>query len=295
MPGLPGARRGKIASGQEARSGAGKILIKAALLIAGGLYLVVALAMFLGQRQLMYFPDTQRADPGAAGLQGVVERVLHVEDGVVVIAWYGHAQPGQPTLLYFHGNAGSLATRSERIRKYMARGRGIYMMSYRGYSGSSGSPSEAANVADARRAFDDLVSEGVAPRDIIIYGESLGSGIAVQVAAVTSPGGLILDAPYTSIAELAASQYPWLPVRPMMFDRYESASHIGRVHCPLLIIHGEKDDVIPVAMGRALFDMANEPKSIVTFPNANHADHFMYGSYEAINGWIDKVRSGASG
>ena len=111
---------------------------------------------------------------------------------------WARARPGQPTLLYFHGNAGSLAFRSERIRHYQARGRGVFMMSYRGYSGSTGSPSESANVADALLAYTFLVDAGVAARDIILYGESLGTGVAVQVAAQKPVAGVVLDAPYTS-------------------------------------------------------------------------------------------------
>ncbi len=264
--------------------------MKTALIIAVGIYLLVGLAMYLGQRKLIYLPETQPRLPADAGLDGVAERVIETQDGERVIAWYATARAGQPTLLYFHGNAGSLDSRSERIRKYKNAGRGIFMMSYRGYSGSTGSPSEQANVADGKRAFDALVTEGVAPRDIIIYGESLGTGVAVQVAAARSPGGLILDAPYTSIVDIAAGQYPWLPVRPMLRDRYESDAYIGSVHSPLLILHGEKDEVIPVAMGRKMYELANAPKDIVTFKSSGHADHYLYGSYDAINAWIDKLR-----
>lgn len=267
-------------------------MIKAALMIVSGLYLAVSVWMYISQRQLMYFPVPERVDPKDEGLANIEERHLRSGDGADIVAWYGKAKPGQPTLLYFHGNAGSLATRSERIRKYMNRGRGIYMMSYRGYSGSTGKPSEANNVADAKRAYDDLISLGVRPEDVIVYGESLGSGVAVQVGADRQISGLILDAPYTSMVELAASRYPWLPVRPMLRDRYESDSYISRVRCPLLIIHGERDETIPVAMGRAMFSAANEPKQLVTFPNAGHADHHLHGSYDAINTWIDRLRAG---
>lgn len=266
-------------------------MFKTALFIAGGIYLSIGLVMFLAQRSLMYVPEAVRTDPKTEGLRDVEERRLNTGDGHEVIVWYGEAKPGQPTLLYFHGNAGALVTRSERMAKYMQRGRGFYIMSYRGYSGSTGKPSEAANVSDAKRAYDDLVSLGVSPHDIIIYGESLGSGVAVQVAAEKPCGGLVLDAPYTSIVDVAAAQYPWLPVRPMLLDRYESMHYIGRVRCPVLVIHGEKDEIIPVAMGRALFAKANEPKQIVTFPNAGHADHWMYGSYDAINSWVDTLRA----
>jgi uncharacterized protein len=267
-------------------------MLKTTLLIACGVYALIGAAMYFGQRKLMYHPDPARTEPSAEGLNSVSERTLETPDGETVIVWYGKAQPGQPTLLYFHGNAGSLASRSERIRKYLARGRGMFMMTYRGYAGSTGAPSEAANVADAKRAYDALLKEGVRPEDIIIYGESIGSGVAVQVAAEKKAAGLILDAPYSSMADLASGQYPWLPVRLLLLDRYESKSFIAFVKCPLLIIHGEKDDIIPVAMGRAMFALASEPKSIVTFPEAGHADHYMFGSYEAINGWIDKVRRG---
>ncbi len=267
-------------------------MLKTALLLACGVYALIGAAMFFGQRKLMYHPESARTEPAAVGLNQVSERILETPDGEKVIAWYGKAQPGQPTLLYFHGNAGSLASRSERIAKYLGRGRGMFMMTYRGYAGSSGSPSEAANVADAKLAYDALLKEGVKPDDIIIYGESIGSGVAVQVAAEKKAAGLILDAPYTAMVDLASGQYPWLPVRLMLLDRYESKSFIGAVKCPLLIIHGEKDEIIPIAMGRAMLELASEPKTIVTFPEAGHADHYMFGSYEAINAWIDKVRVG---
>ncbi|MGE0055608.1 MAG: alpha/beta hydrolase [Hyphomicrobium sp.] len=262
--------------------------MKTALILAVGLYLAVALAMYLGQRWLIYLPETARTLPRDAGLEQVEEKVIETGDGAQVIAWYAKARAGQPTLLYFHGNAGSLESRQERIRKYSRWGRGIFMMSYRGYSGSTGSPSEQANVADGMKAFDMLVAQGVPPAEIIIYGESLGSGVAVQVAAAKAPGGLILDAPYTSLSDVAAGQYPWLPVRPMLLDRYDSQAFIKQVHCPLLIVHGEKDETIPVSMGRKMYALANEPKQIATFKDAGHADHYMYGSYDAINAWIDK-------
>jgi hypothetical protein len=230
--------------------------------------------------------------PGAAGLPDVVEHIIATPDGEKIVAWYGKAKPGEPTLLYFHGNGGSLELRNERIRQYLDRGRGMFMMSYRGYSGSTGSPSEAANVADAKLAYDALVKEGVRPADIILYGESLGTGIAIQVAAEKKVAGVILDSPYTSIAERAAELYPWLPVRLLLKDRYDSIRHIRDVHAPIFILHGEADDVVPVEMGRRLFKAANEPKEIKTLPGAGHDDHHKFGSFEIINGWIDKLRSG---
>lgn len=259
---------------------------------AGALYLTAVAIMFFAQRHFLYFPDPVRTAPMTAGLPDVEERSLETPDGQRIIAWYGKAKPGQPTLLYFHGNGGALDDRRERIRAYLDLGRGVYMMSYRGYSGSTGSPTERANVADAKLAYDDLLRESVAAKDILIYGESLGTGVAVQVAREKPTLGLILDSPFTSVAERAADFYPWLPARLLMTDRYDSLSVIGEVRTPLFILHGEADEIVPVDMGRKLFAHANEPKEIVTLPGAGHNDHFMYGSFEAINAWIDRLRAG---
>ncbi|KAB2939739.1 MAG: alpha/beta hydrolase [Hyphomicrobium sp.] len=255
------------------------------------LYAVVAVAAFVLQRRLMYFPDPERVAPASFNLQGVKERVIDAPDGVRLVSWYAPAAPGQPTLLYFHGNAGNLASRSERVRRFIGRGYGVLFLSYRGYGGSTGSPSERTNVADARLAYETLIKDGIEPDDIIVYGESLGSGVAVQLAADNAVGGLVLDAPYTSIVDVAALAYPYLPVRPFMFDRYETMRHLPRVKAPLLVMHGEDDRVIPVDMGKAIYAAAKAPKEIVTFPRAGHSDHHLYGSYDELFRWVDALRA----
>ena len=252
-------------------------------------YAVVAVAAFVLQRRLMYFPDSERVSPTVYNLAGAKERILTAPDGTLLITWYAPAAPGKPTLLYFHGNAGNLASRAERIRRFVARGYGVLMLSYRGYGGSGGSPSEAANVADGGLAYEALRNDGVPASDIVVYGESLGSGVAVQVAANHEVGGLVLDAPYTSIVDVAALSYPWLPVRPFMFDRYETVNHLPDVTAPLLVLHGEEDRVIPVSMGRAVYDAALAPKEIATFPRAGHSDHHLHGSYDVLFRWIDAL------
>jgi uncharacterized protein len=225
-------------------------------------------------------------------MPAVMERIIATPDGEKLIAWHGAAKPGQPTLLYFHGNGASLAGRYDIIAKYLARGRGVFMLAYRGYSGSTGSPSETDNIADAKIAFDTLTKLGVKPADIILYGESLGTGVAIQVGLEKPAAGIILDAPYTAIVDRAGEVYPWLPVSLLLKDRYESRRHIAGLHLPLFILHGEADQVIPVAMGRRLFALANEPKEILTLPGAGHNNHDLYGSFEAINDWIDRLRTG---
>jgi pimeloyl-ACP methyl ester carboxylesterase len=269
------------------------LLIKSllGLLVA---YLLLVIAAYYVQRRLMYFPDTARVTPASIGLANVTERVLETPDGERVIAWYAPARPGQPTILYFHGNGGSLEARSERVRKYVGRDHGMFMMTYRGYGGSTGVPSERANVADAKLAYDTLVNEGVRGGDIIVYGESLGSGVAVQVAAEREVGGLILDAPYTSTVDVAELAYPYLPARWLMTDRYETLRHLRELKAPLLVVHGEKDTIIPIAMGRRVHAAASGAAEIVTFPQAGHSDHHLYGSYDAIYAWIDRLRGNAT-
>ena len=253
----------------------------------------VVLAAWAGQRHLVYAPDPRKGDPAAVGVKGLEERWLTGAGGVHVVAWYGRAVPGQPTLLYFHGHGGNLALRAERFRRFMGQGWGIYMMSYRGYSGSGGVPSEADNVADARLAHADLASLAVPSRDVVLYGESLGSGVATQVALDRPARGLILDAPFTSLVEIGESRYPLLPVRWLLAHRYETIRVIGGVRMPLLVVHGEADRIVPVEMGRRVFAAAiaaPEPKRLVVLPGAGHGNHMRFGSFEAIVAFVEELR-----
>lgn len=264
-------------------------LIKAGTVLLA-VYVLIVLAAWLGQRRLMYIPTTARIQPAAAGLASTTEIELVTPDGERVVAWRAAAKAGQPTLLYFHGNAGSLLNRAMRMRRYQDQGFGFLIMSYRGYSGSTGRPSEAANVADARLAYDRLIADGVAPADIVLYGESLGSGVAVQIAAEKSVGAMVLDAPYTSMVDMASRAYPFLPVRPLLADRYESARHIARASAPVLVLHGARDRVIPVAMGRQLYALAREPKRLTIFPEGGHSDLDDFGAVEKVAAFLAETR-----
>ena len=261
------------------------LLVKLSVIAA---VIVVALVFaWSQQRRLLYAPDSARENPENYGLPLGSELQLKAPDGVDLIAWYAPAKPGQPTLLYFHGNAGNLLSRAGRMAEYISYGYGYYMLSYRGYGGSGGKPTEDANVADAVFAYQDLVRRGVPAEDIILYGESLGSGVAVQVASQGPVGGVILDAPYTSIADVGALIYPFLPVQTLILDRYDSLSRISKINAPLLIVHGENDQLIPIEMGKTLFEKALGPKQMSPIPGAGHANHHEYGSYTVIRSWID--------
>ena len=251
-----------------------------------GVYLVAGVALYAGQRRLMYPADPTRVAPTSLALD-VAEVELATPDGERLVAWHAKAAPGQPTLLYFHGNGGNLADRSDRVALYRGEGYGLLMPAYRGYSGSTGRPSEVSNIADARLAYAWLRARGVPAADIVLYGESLGTGIAIQVAAVEPVKGMILDAPYTSIADVAQRQYPWMWVKPFILDRYNSIDLIASVKVPILVLHGARDGIVPVDMGRAIFAAANEPKRLVVFPEAGHLYHTEFGSFDVIREFIE--------
>jgi fermentation-respiration switch protein FrsA (DUF1100 family) len=254
-------------------------------LALAGLYLAAGLALYAAQRRLMYPGDPTRIAPASIGLD-VTEIELPTPDGERLIAWHAAASAGKPTLLYLHGNGGNLADRRDRIALYRGEGYGLLMLAYRGYAGSTGQPSELNNVADAKLAYQWLRESGVPAEKIVLYGESLGSGVAVQVAAEQPVRGMILDAPYTSIADVAQRQYPWLWVRPFLLDHYNSLDVIAKLHVPLLVLHGGRDRIVPLDMGRALFERANEPKRLVVFPDAGHLYHTEFGSFDVIREFI---------
>ncbi len=255
-------------------------------------YATAFVLLYLAQDKLLYHIDPVRTPPAEVGLAGVREIEIAAADGVRLLAWHAPAKPGQPTLLYFHGQGGTLNARSRRFQRFMGEGWGVYMMTWRGYGGSTGAPSEANNVADARLAYDALRKTGVEPRDIILYGESLGTGVAVQLATQKEAvaAGLILDAPYTSTVDVAADRYPFFPVRMAMRDTYQSSRFIKDVRIPILILHGQKDTIIPVRYGQRLHEAANSPKQLALFPDGGHTDLYYHGALDTVRTFLTQVR-----
>jgi|SRR3954453_2624426 fermentation-respiration switch protein FrsA (DUF1100 family) len=261
-----------------------KWLIAAAAAFGG----FVAL-MYLAQRTLMYHPETQRTPPAAAGLLDVQELVLDTADGEKVIVWYAPPQRELPLVLYFHGNGGALRYRADRFRALTGEGYGLLALSYRGYGGSTGSPSEAGMIADAQAAYAFAVARVPAER-IVLFGESLGTGVAVALAASQRIGRLILEAPFTSAVDLGAQVYWFLPVRLLMKDPFRSDQRIGQVTAPLLVLHGERDRVVPIALGERLFALANEPKRFVRFPAGTHVGLDQHGALDAVRSFLASSR-----
>jgi len=260
-------------------------VLKWTAIIALCLYLGLAAVLYLTQRSLMYFPETIHTTPAQAGLPEAEEVTLTASDGVHVIAWHVAPRDGKPVILYLHGNGGALRYRVERFRKLIADGIGLVALEYRGYGGSGGSPSERGLVADAEAAYA-FAAARYSVQQIVIWGESLGSGIAVALAAEKPVGRVILEAPFTSAAALGAEHYWFIPVRLLMKDQYRSDERIAKVTAPLLVLHGVHDQIVPYAMGERLFELANKPKHIVRFLDGGHEDLDANGALHAVGRFL---------
>jgi uncharacterized protein len=232
-------------------------------------YAAFVALLYVMQRSLQYFPETFRTPPAAASLPEAEEVMLDSADGERVIVWHVPAHGQQPVVLYFHGNGASLRWRVERFRELTADGTGLVALSYRGYGGSSGSPSEAGFIADGLAAYAFAAARYPAQR-IVVWGESLGSGVAVAIAADKPIGHVILESPFTSAADVGAERYWFAPVRLLMKDQFRSDLRIGKVTAPVLVLHGDRDNVVPFAFGERLYAMINAPKQFVRFPGLGH-------------------------
>ena len=264
---------------------------KFALASLGVTYLFACWGMVVFERRFSYQPDPQHTTPEAVRLSGVTERIIATPDGQRLVAWAAKAKPGQPTLLYFHGNGNALTYRSGRIASFQAEGYGVLMIAYRGYSGSTGGATEDNIVADARLAYDTLRKDGLSPEDIVIYGESLGTSVAVQTAIVKPARALILEAPFTSMVDAWKQFVPYLPVDLLLRDRFETKAVIAQVRMPLLVMHGERDKLVGFQLGRALFAAASEPKRFEAFPEARHTDLYDYNAIAAVRTFVSDVRA----
>jgi uncharacterized protein len=250
----------------------------AVLLVLG--YLGGLVVLFFAQRSFIYpVPQTLRTAPASVGFDLAEEHVLASADGERVITWHVPAKPGRNIVLYFHGNGDSLSALVGLFREITADGTGLVALSYRGYAGSSGRPSEQGLLLDAEAAYGFALARYNAER-IAVWGFSLGSGVAVALAAEHPVGKLVLEAPYTSITDVAAAAFPYVPVRLLVRDRFQSDRRIGRVTAPVLVMHGAKDSMISIRLAERLFALANEPKQFVSFPEGGHND---LGSHGAID------------
>ncbi|PPQ26187.1 alpha/beta hydrolase [Rhodopila globiformis] len=250
-------------------------------------YATIVAAMALTQRRLLYFPDTRRPEPSAAGVPGARALTIRTADGLDLLAWMASpAGATRPVVLYLHGNAGNIGYRALRMARLNSFGWGVLLPEYRGYGGNPGRPSEAGLAEDARAAHAALRGMGVPGWRILLWAESLGTALAVRLATEMDVGGVLLEAPFTSVAAVARAYFPLVPTGLLLRDRFDLIGRIGKVHAPVMVMTGGRDEIVPTAMGRAVFAAANEPKQLWWVPDAGHDDMAEAGALEAARAFV---------
>ena len=245
--------------------------------------------VYAKQREMMYIPSLERVAPADVGLDTVEEVALTTASDIELTSWFARPQSGHPTVLFFHGNAGAVSHRAYRFRELMPQGYGMFVLGYPGYGGNAGEPSEPGFHEASQLAYDYLRMSGVDSQDIVIYGESIGSGVAVQLAARVDARALVLEAPMSSATDVAREHYPLLLASFFLRDSFRSVDHIERIDMPLLVIHGEKDAIIPLRLGQKLVERAVEPKKIVVIEGAGHNNLNNYSTMSVARGFIESL------
>ena len=237
-------------------------------------YLVILIFTYFYQRNLLYHPSENNY-LNEKIFFNYEEFPINVDDEIYLKSWFIKKNVSKyKTILFLHGNAGNLYNRVYKLNKLSELNVNILIISWRGFSGNRGRPTEKNLYSDANKAVEWLNEKGVKNENIVLYGESLGTGVAVELAENKKFNSIILESPFTSIASAAKIYYPYLPIELLIKDRYDSISKIKNVKMPIMIMHGEKDDIVPQTMGKELYKKANEPKYYYFPENDNHMLEF---------------------
>ena len=237
-----------------------KMYILFLVILVSLVYFFASLGLYIFQRDLLYHPTENNYGDDKLTVN-IQEVKIITDDNIDLLAWYHNKDINKfKTILFLHGNAGSLENRIHKINHFEDMNINFLLLSWRGFSGNKGKPTEKGLYLDARSAVKWLVKQGVIEENIIIYGESLGTGITTEIAQNKNFAGIILETPFTSMAAAGKSKYPIFPIKLLLKDKYESDKKIKNIKSPVLIMHGEEDQIVPFWMGEKMFQMANEPK-----------------------------------
>lgn len=258
----------------------GLSLLGSAVRITLGVVIGATLFLVFSEKRLIYYPSAEvPVTPKALGLP-FEDVSIEVEPGVKIHGWFIKAakEPALATVLFSHGNAGNIADRLDRVLRWREVGVDFLLYDYRGYGQSTGSPDEEGTYRDGRAAYDHLVKvRGIDPARLVLMGESLGCAISIQLAIERKAAGLVLEAPFASIAHMANAIYPFLPLGSFIRTRYENVRKIPQLKMPLFVVQGTRDEVIPVAQGKMVFAAAPEPKQYLAIEGAHHNDVYVAG------------------
>ncbi len=258
------------------------------LLILVLIYFFVLISTYLFQRSLLYHPSENNYSGDHLTVL-IEKKKIKTRDNIELLGWYHNKNiSNNKTILFLHGNAGSLENRIHKINHFENLNVNFLLLSWRGFSGNKGKPTEKGLYEDARSAVAWLKSKGINENDIIIYGESLGTGIATEIAQNKNFAGIILESPFTSMIDAGKDKYPYLPVRLLLKDKYESDKKIKNINSPILILHGKIDKIVPFQMGKKMFELANEPKYSYF---SDYDDHMMEYNENLLKALKDFINS----
>ena len=279
---------------RTAKNKGAKAVMLQVITVAVIFYVVVLVLMYALQRNFLYYPQQDLASRAQSGVASMDEIRFTTADGLELLAWtQPPSEAGKPWVVIFHGNAGTIAGRAFKARIFLNAGYGVMLVEYRGYGGNPGSPTEAGLLADARAALGALAEQGATGKRLVLYGESLGTGVAVAMAHEAAGAGrpvaaVLLEAPFTSAVDVAAAHYPFLPAGLLLKDRFDSLARIDAIEASLFVVHGDRDWTVPERLGRRLFDAAREPKDALWLEGAGHNNLFDFGLDAALLSFLDR-------
>jgi hypothetical protein len=230
------------------------------ILIIFFIYFLVLVFLYFYQRNLLYHPNENNYSEDKISVD--IENVrIKTSDNIELLGWYHEKNLKDfKTLIFFHGNAGSLENRIHKLNHFRDMNINFLIIAWRGFSGNNGNPSEQGLYEDGKSAIDWLIKKGVSEKNLILYGESLGTGVATHLAQNKNFAGVILETPFTSMIDAAKKFYPYIPVKLLLKDKFENYKKIKNINSPILIMHGEADQLVPFSMGEKIYEIANEPK-----------------------------------
>ena len=289
---MPVFKKLKNGRSKDKENKSGKSLVSFILSIVAA-YFIAAFAILIFQRAYIYYPtENQVSDPAQYG----ADYISYVtSDGLEITSWYCAAKENRPVIMMFHGNGGNISHRSNKQAFFCSRGYGFLLAEYRGYGGNEGAPSESGLYKDARAALGWLKEQQVNMKDVVIYGESIGTGVAMQMALeYPATKAVVLEAPFTGLRNVAKDVMPWFsPFSYFIRDTYDNLSKVEALNMPLLILHGDKDNIIPARHSEILYSRAKSENSHLTMlKGGNHNDLTDFGLLENIQDFLERLSEG---
>ena len=224
------------------------------------IYFLVLVFLYFYQRNLLYHPNENNYSGDKISVD--IEKVkIQTADNIELLGWYHKKNlKDYKTLVYFHGNAGSLENRIHKLNHFQDMNVNFLIIAWRGFNGNKGKPSERGLYVDGKSAIDWLIKKGVDEKNLILYGESLGTGVATHLAQNKNYAGVILETPFTSMVDAAKNFYPYVPINLLLKDKFENFKKVKNINTPILVMHGEVDQIVPFSMGKKIYEIANNPK-----------------------------------